>query len=1183
MHKRYTKNVYFLREDNNDEKEKKWNERFILDKIPPYDAYKDTNYLSLGLIKSKIKYENLLEKERAKKFKMKSPFYTEHYMIDSVQKKNNIQSRTFKESINEKNKKLIFNIDTSQEKGKVNDHKKTYSLTSKHRFFKNKTFSGKKINGKNITYKYRNNNYEIKNNPIINRNNSNEMSNLTIEEGELYEEFEIIKALWNKFGVNKKYQENFVNQINNLNRKENIKQFLFLEKKQMQKFQYDLSQLLKKIIQRNDEITHLKNLVQVYTNILNDKKFIPQQKDEKLQNLGELKEKEIIGEINDCLLSLRITTINAINQIKNFSFSNSYYFQMNKIDLNKIKSDYYYTEDYILSIRNDLDFVQTSALHNLYDFDFIGGGDPFFLSFTNVPEEGRLSDNDNNENKNNGEKTKKIKLPINEKMLIEVQNCLFFLNQAEILNKGKYNNNNTNKNKILEFLNNNNNQNSHERDSIDNVNAYGIGCSFKGNLEKNIIKLKMKSGYDKIFTFMGNSNSSSYSDKYKPPKKGNEVALMTSQQLKERFNEYQLINNLIYDNKNNKDENKDNMKNEEEFKKKDQEIKIPTIKEIQKENKDASEQKENVNEKENKTEENNYENELKDMKNKEIEEEEKRKKEEEEKIKKEEEEKKKKEEEEKKKEEEEKKKKEEEEKRKKEEEEKRRLQEMNNIMNKSESIKSQIEEEIKEDEQIKEEEKPKYEINWFTNHLDELTPIYNDYLTTIPNSIKYDFYFPETAKDFIKGIYPKIITAKENKSNSNNKICGICGTNYYINDKNEIILKINHISAVETNKEIINSFIDLIEKNLDFKIVEIEFNNNINNKNELYEIFIEKGFKEFSNSLSKITLRKENSNKIINEKEIVPHIKYDSLSIISIIKKFDKNIKISNYNCFSDIINEINLALLVSNLKLNDKYKIDILGSSFESSLVKNISKLENTDFDFIKSKTNECLNIDELTNKEMKPETNNNYAMINNYLNIQINSLMTLDIDNYLYNGIEINKNNIVKENKFMNTLYIVPNLDRDIYIIIYQYNESFENYLLKNKTNIYNKFISLFNDIIQNFNIEEEKEGGNENKKMLWIPSFSIDTNLFCSNLSLNKDIEIKNGENNDMKIKEFNDFLKINCLPDGNSDKNIKMNVNINDDVIIKDKFIFAITHKKFMDYSNIPLISLVNVTEENFIKS
>ena len=50
---------------NNEEKKKKvkledredgWDERFYLDKIPPYDAHKDINYLSLGFTKSKIRF-----------------------------------------------------------------------------------------------------------------------------------------------------------------------------------------------------------------------------------------------------------------------------------------------------------------------------------------------------------------------------------------------------------------------------------------------------------------------------------------------------------------------------------------------------------------------------------------------------------------------------------------------------------------------------------------------------------------------------------------------------------------------------------------------------------------------------------------------------------------------------------------------------------------------------------------------------------------------------------------------------------------------------------------------------------------------------------------------------------------------------------------------------------------------
>ena len=42
----------------NEQKEKNWDNRFTNLKITEYDAYRDINLLSLGLIKAKIKYEN---------------------------------------------------------------------------------------------------------------------------------------------------------------------------------------------------------------------------------------------------------------------------------------------------------------------------------------------------------------------------------------------------------------------------------------------------------------------------------------------------------------------------------------------------------------------------------------------------------------------------------------------------------------------------------------------------------------------------------------------------------------------------------------------------------------------------------------------------------------------------------------------------------------------------------------------------------------------------------------------------------------------------------------------------------------------------------------------------------------------------------------------------------------------
>ena len=162
-------------------KEKNWDQRFVLYKIPPYDAFKDANYLSLGLMKSKIKYERYLEKEKQKKLRGKTPRYTEHYVIDS---------QTGNKTSKEKNKRIIFSSFNENHK---NNFAKTYSY--------NKLTGNKKSNNN------------------LNEKNSNLLSN---EEIDLNDEFEIIKNLWNKLGVTKIYQENFINLLIGLDDLENI-------------------------------------------------------------------------------------------------------------------------------------------------------------------------------------------------------------------------------------------------------------------------------------------------------------------------------------------------------------------------------------------------------------------------------------------------------------------------------------------------------------------------------------------------------------------------------------------------------------------------------------------------------------------------------------------------------------------------------------------------------------------------------------------------------------------------------------------------------------------------------------------------------------------------------------------------------------------------------------------------
>ena len=171
------------------------------------------------------------------------------------------------------------------------------------------------------------------------------------------------------------------------------------------------------------------------------------------------------------------------------------------------------------------------------------------------------------------------------------------------------------------------------------------------------------------------------------------------------------------------------------------------------------------------------------------------------------------------------------------------------------------------------------------------------------------------------------------------------------------------------------------------------------------------------------------------------------------------------------------------------------------------------------------------------------------------------------------------------MNYLFYIPTLNKNIYIIIYQYNDSFEKDFFKNQNNIYNQFISLFKDTIKNLKINEKEDNNNDDQTTLWIPSFNIDTNLFSSKLPINNYINIKSDDNNNINISEFNDFLKISYLPDKNKDKNIKININDNDNdnIIIKNKFLLGIYHEQFMEKLDIPIISLINVTCDNFIKS
>ena len=63
------------------------------------------------------------------------------------------------------------------------------------------------------------------------------------------------------------------------------------------------------------------------------------------------------------------------------------------------------------------------------------------------------------------------------------------------------------------------------------------------------------------------------------------------------------------------------------------------------------------------------------------------------------------------------------------------------------------------------------------------------------------------------------------------------------------------------------------------------------------------------------------------------------------------------------------------------------------------------------------------------------------------------------------------MKESKYMNNLYFIPTINKNKYIILYQYSEIFEKDLYNKKDNIYTQFISLFKDSIKNLILNKIK----------------------------------------------------------------------------------------------------------------
>ena len=473
-------------------REKNWNQRFVLGKIPKFDAYNDINYLSLGLLKSKLRYEERVKKDEAKTkynerlfsgYNIKSKSYGKSKFGNN--KKNSLKNQRFPSM------RIYLNSNKDLKEKKNN---KKNSMKNSYNYPYQGTLTAQNVSGSYL-FKF---NPDYKNKIM----NHNYIDYICEEDQEISDEYYLLKELWEKLGVTEKYIINFNFLLNS--KYKNRDEFLEIikgERKQMKQFRIEFMKVLSEINKRESKIKDLKSFIKLYEQaLINEKRYFNNGiKDKRMTDVEATNKERIEDDIHECLKSLRLRTINTVNAIKKFKNDYDHLFN-NKIDLEIIKEKYGYNEYYLSKLKNDLDFLKDSSLSHLYHFSE-NGGDPFLLSISD------LCGNVNDVNRYR-------QVRISEEVLSVAKKFMFFLEQEDVYNMTTKRTDNNNikykiKNKEIysqNYINNHTNYKYNKKDLKENL----LSENFKGNIEKEKIRLKAQNEYQNLFFNTEDNNNNNH-------------------------------------------------------------------------------------------------------------------------------------------------------------------------------------------------------------------------------------------------------------------------------------------------------------------------------------------------------------------------------------------------------------------------------------------------------------------------------------------------------------------------------------------------------------------------------------------------------------------------------------------------------------------------------------------------
>ena len=278
------------------------------------------------------------------------------------------------------------------------------------------------------------------------------------------EQFGEIELLWDELGITDEYQDQFELYLGTINNPEDKRNFLSYEKNNLIKIKEALKKFAKEKIIRNNNIELLKRLNQLM-------------KENTIFGVNKINT-ELLKEIIDCIKTLRINSVNVVNNLIKVREEMSCYSLEDKINFDKINDNFIFDNNYLLKMNSEMQFLKYSEIDKIFEKYGEQNLDTFLTSYINIKSK----------------ENEKFSISISKELNNAIDKCRYFMMQDSFLNSIKV--------KKLLKINNKTKQNNNKKvNSFMTLSNLGIKDLTNKYMDVKIHKLKNELGknYNNIF------------------------------------------------------------------------------------------------------------------------------------------------------------------------------------------------------------------------------------------------------------------------------------------------------------------------------------------------------------------------------------------------------------------------------------------------------------------------------------------------------------------------------------------------------------------------------------------------------------------------------------------------------------------------------------------------------------